>query len=217
MTGPTGRQGDQRTVRVRAVCKPCNNGWMNQLESKVRPYLTPMVTGENVTLDQAALATVAQWLTLKVMVVEHDAQNTVLTPQADRSRFRDTLEPPPYYRLYAAHNISADPLFFLRHSVCVAFTLEGPNPPLDDTTKNIQVVTMVAGKVVFQAICTRINDFAIEDRAMALGFHNRCRFWPNPPELMAFPSRPRLDKERILRVATIVERYVAASKVTWLD
>ncbi|MBK6298480.1 MAG: hypothetical protein IPF48_11170 [Sphingomonadales bacterium] len=67
---------------------------MNQLESKVRPYLTPMVTGENVTLDQAALATVAQWLTLKVMVVEHDAQNTVLTPQADRSRFRDTLEPP---------------------------------------------------------------------------------------------------------------------------
>lgn len=217
VTGPTGRQGDQRTVRVRAVCTDCNNGWMNRLEGKVRPYLTPLATGERITLDQTALGIVAKWLSLKVMVVEHDAPDTVLAPQADRTAFMNTLEPPSYFRLYVAHNLGVDPLFFLRHSLFIAYNQKQLDPLLDGTDKNVQVVTMVAGKVVLQAVCTRIASFTIEDKAMVLGFHNSSRFWPDPPATKEFPARPRLDKAGIHQVATFMERYVSASDPIWKD
>src|SRR5687768_16748018 len=39
LSGPRNRQGGIHTVRIRAVCRKCNNGWMNRLESEARPTL----------------------------------------------------------------------------------------------------------------------------------------------------------------------------------
>ena len=42
-------------------CRECNHGWMERLETAVRPWLTPMINGQNVTLPPEAQQIVAGW------------------------------------------------------------------------------------------------------------------------------------------------------------
>jgi hypothetical protein len=39
------RQGSPLTIKVRQVCRECNNGWMNALEQKVRPTIDHLCQG----------------------------------------------------------------------------------------------------------------------------------------------------------------------------
>jgi hypothetical protein len=216
VTGPRDRQGDQRTIRIRAVCQACNNGWMNRIEGEVRPYLTPIITGELTTLDRQGLTTLAKWMALKVIVAEHAAPDNALTPQCDRTAFWPRGVIPSYFRLYVAHNVSNAQLYYLRHAHCIAYSPDGPNPPLDGTSKNVQIVTFATGEAVMQAVSTRIEGAILEDRAYVVGFHDRCRIWPVPATTIDFPQRPRLDADGIENIASILERYISASSATWL-
>jgi hypothetical protein len=65
LTGPSERQGDLRTVRIRAVCRECNFGWMNDIEQIARPALTLLIGGAPATLNEDQIAAVALWVTLK--------------------------------------------------------------------------------------------------------------------------------------------------------
>jgi hypothetical protein len=58
-------------LRVRVVCKPCNEGWMERLEAAARPLLEPMLRNENVPLDADAQLILTQWATLRILVAQH--------------------------------------------------------------------------------------------------------------------------------------------------
>lgn len=216
-SGPTGRQGDIRTIRIRAVCRTCNNGWMSGLEEEVRPVLTPLVEGAACALDTEQLRTLAQWLTLKTLIVEHATAETSVTPQSDRTAFFERGTIPPFFNVYAAHNVGQSRLFFVRHSHTIAVSREGPIPLLDGTHRNIQAVTMVAGKAAFQVVATRLEAFQVEDKARCIGFHDRCRIWPQPPAEVQCPPRPRLDDAGIAFVAGFLERFFHAPNMTWIE
>lgn len=217
ISGPRGRQGDIRSIRVRVVCRECNSGWMNRLEKVVRPFLTPLVTGEKVHLNADGLTALAQWIALKSIVVEHDTQDVALTPQSDRTNFMNNLAIPNYYRIYAAQNVGKQALFFRRHSHCIGLSLDGPVPTLDGTAKNIQVVTFVVGKAVFQLIAARIDNFTLEDRASVIGFHDKAKIWPIGKPRKNFPARPRMNEASITFISGIMERYFSASNSIWAD
>jgi hypothetical protein len=40
-------------AKNRKVCGQCNNGWMSQLESDVKPVLTPLILGQTCQLSAA--------------------------------------------------------------------------------------------------------------------------------------------------------------------
>jgi hypothetical protein len=46
---------------ARVVCKPCNEGWMNDLEGAVEPILVPLMLGEGRLLREAELRALAFW------------------------------------------------------------------------------------------------------------------------------------------------------------
>ncbi|MEU8811101.1 hypothetical protein ACN6LI_001165 [Streptomyces violaceoruber] len=56
------------TAQVKAVCEPCNSGWMSALEGRVKPYLLPMVKGQIVELPPGAQEVLATW-TLKTALM----------------------------------------------------------------------------------------------------------------------------------------------------
>jgi len=65
--------------QVRMACRACNNGWMNDLETKVRPIITPMIVPmvvgqQRVTLDLQSRLLVATWAVKTAMVGEFLAQ-----------------------------------------------------------------------------------------------------------------------------------------------
>jgi hypothetical protein len=62
---------DNMGVTVNAVCRPCNEGWMEQLETDVRPLLTPMIRdGAQTELTRTQQATLARWVIKTTMVFE---------------------------------------------------------------------------------------------------------------------------------------------------
>jgi hypothetical protein len=58
--------------RVRMACKRCNNTWMNDLENKVKPIISPMILGSHSRklLTRREQLIIATWAVKTVMVVE---------------------------------------------------------------------------------------------------------------------------------------------------
>jgi hypothetical protein len=62
-TGTVLRQWTTDTLDLvaRKVCRRCNNGWMNDLETLVRPHLIPLLEGQRRVLDAPALRILSAW------------------------------------------------------------------------------------------------------------------------------------------------------------
>lgn len=73
--------------KIRAVCQNCNNTWMSAVEKQAKDILTPMMTGSNVELTQEMQKALADWITLKVLVAEHNRPSEAIFPQEDRDAF----------------------------------------------------------------------------------------------------------------------------------
>lgn len=48
-------------IQVRCVCVSCNNGWMEAMESEVKPIIESLLTGDNRTLDESDQFSLAKW------------------------------------------------------------------------------------------------------------------------------------------------------------
>jgi len=57
-------------LTVRFVCAPCNNGWMSELENRVKPIVLRLLdnTGTNLTVEEQT--TLAAWAVKNAMVFE---------------------------------------------------------------------------------------------------------------------------------------------------
>jgi hypothetical protein len=72
--GRTVQFGNVLDVKIRRVCKTCNNGWMSQLETRAKPLLEPMFDGTPVTLHPNDQAVLALWSIKTLMMTDlwHD-------------------------------------------------------------------------------------------------------------------------------------------------
>ena len=61
-------RGDPATITVRAVCEPCNTGWMSRLESKAKPFLLSMIQGHTRTYHPAGQKLLAMWAVKTALV-----------------------------------------------------------------------------------------------------------------------------------------------------
>lgn len=92
-------------MKVPVVCRRCNNEWMSSIEQKARPFLTPLITGQPVTLDQSAQRSVAEWVALKVMVYEQQFTEAAVVPGQDRDLFKALRVIPRSFKIWvAAHD-----------------------------------------------------------------------------------------------------------------
>jgi hypothetical protein len=95
----SGRESWQQpmlTATVRMFCKPCNMGWMSDIEAAAKPIVGPMVQGIATTLDPIAQQTVANWAVLKGLVAAQTSKDE--QPIPDRH----------YRRVYAANGAPAN-------------------------------------------------------------------------------------------------------------
>jgi hypothetical protein len=54
------------------VCEACNNGWMHDLEQKVKPFLKPLLVNKHgADLDLIQQRDLARWAVMKVLLMEH--------------------------------------------------------------------------------------------------------------------------------------------------
>lgn len=139
------RQGGAITKKLRVVCQTCNNGWMSRLEDDVKPFLTPLIRGEPIILDLEQQRTLAEWITLKMMVAEFNIPAEVVIPQIDRDALYLKRIIPSYFRIWAiSSNSEKWRSRYIRHNA--TFSLPGTVPTFK-TKRNTQTIAWGVGKI----------------------------------------------------------------------
>jgi len=74
----------------RCVCGPCNNGWMSEIETRVRPALTPLLLGRVPELGKGNQRRLAVWACLRFYILESSTDSNFVpySSPAERLMFR---------------------------------------------------------------------------------------------------------------------------------
>jgi hypothetical protein len=111
-------RGDARAKKPRNVCRSCNGGWMSQIESNAKEALIPLLQGLPFANDAAAhrfmlnawgQRAIASLLCLITMRVEYTHMATQAATDQDRRWIRETLEPPPMWKVWIARYVGDAP------------------------------------------------------------------------------------------------------------
>jgi hypothetical protein len=120
---------------------------MSGLQTAVRPYLVPMLKGEQTKLFRNGQTTLGAWVAMMVMVAEHLDNEMVAIPQTDRDWLRSNLKPPSHWRIWIGrHEARSHPSFthnvvsFVPEKEIERLGPEGAVPP------NTQTSTILLGK-----------------------------------------------------------------------
>ena len=57
-------------VRIKAVCQPCNNGWMSRLETENKSIIGDFLNDRSLQLDTSQQASLARWTLKTAMVLD---------------------------------------------------------------------------------------------------------------------------------------------------
>jgi hypothetical protein len=139
---------------VNGPCRDiCNNGWMRDLENRVRSFLADMLTSGQLTfLDHAKAMTLALWTVKTAMVFEFrsNMRESVYFTDAERVGLRNgSLPVTQTLRVWIARYIGPRPYTFCR----VPLNYPGNNPPLHGCT-----FTMSLGQVFLQVLAYRAGN-----------------------------------------------------------
>lgn len=154
--------------KTRKVCRDCNNGWMSDLESAVRPTMGGLINDIAMDLDAEAQQRLAQWAVKTAMVIEgvKQAKNGYYTTE-DRSQFRQTRIPPMQTAVWVGRCAQSNNL----HGEARKLHVSNPRPsnPLEDGC----ATTFVIGRLVLQVL-------SIKRRPDAMDGSLRLRMRPGP-------------------------------------
>lgn len=170
------RDGNVLTKKIRIVCKTCNNGWMSQIESAVKPILIALINRSNLVLSSEDTKILALWVSLKTIVGEYATENMALTVLNDRQLLRSDNIIPEYFRVFIGYHSLNEQAAYQRHSTTVSTNILGPNPPLPNLiTINIQATCFLVGPVIFYVVAARVQGF---NMATLEPSNQMLRLWP---------------------------------------
>jgi hypothetical protein len=84
-------------IKIRCVCKACNNGWMSVLEECAKPILSPLIQDLSYPLQWNDQLLLTLWTIKTAMVFEAAKADSpsFFTPE-ERAALLETFEPPPH-------------------------------------------------------------------------------------------------------------------------
>jgi hypothetical protein len=86
---------------VSRVCRSCNQGWMNDLETVVRPVLTPLIDGLIGEVDGEVVQDLAAWIMKTCLMAELTHPESAGTPPEFYRWLYETRTPLPHTRIWA--------------------------------------------------------------------------------------------------------------------
>jgi hypothetical protein len=184
-------QGSIGTSKVRHVCKPCNEGWLNVMEQTCFPVVTQLIREEKLSLNKDDQRKLVSLATSIALVAEWLPNGKVISTQEAREAFRRTLEPPPNWFLFIGRNAS---------DIVTPFHLSDGMRPAEkgvDGPLRYGCVTMAMGSVLLHIVMLGEGDFLdVDSYAEKLGL---AAIWP-PTDWIAFRLMPALYTADVGRI-----------------
>jgi hypothetical protein len=206
------RPGNLITKKLRVVCETCNNGWMSQLEEKVKSTLLGIIENKSVTLTEQDLLILSRWIVMKVIVAEQSEEGTQVTPEVDRKIFYENEKIPDYFRVYIARQKTTHESAYLRHSVTLASSPDGPSPSLNGMRRNTQTVGFLIGSLFVYVTAARVDNFNLEGKLNLK--HLRC-IYPNQGGEVIWNTVKELEQPEMSAIVWALDDLISSSSVKY--
>lgn len=196
---------DDMGVKVNAICKPCNEGWMNDLEVAVRPLLSaPIRHGTAVSLSAEQQGVVAGWAYKTAMVFEFAGHTPVPFYTADDRRALMESGRAPRRNVFINLAAYTGGVLCTAHHHMVGYDLM--EQPGDAVMANVvaRCTTITAGRFAVQVFGIRLPDevHQLEMPIRGEGWQRRVvGIWPNPYPAINWPPPEILDDPGLVRFA----------------
>jgi hypothetical protein len=94
-------------LKVKFICKECNNGWMSRLEDQVKPILEPIFNHETILISSQQQSILSAWAVKTAMVLEaiYSSKFWFYLP-VERRFLMETLHPPALTYVWIAKCIN---------------------------------------------------------------------------------------------------------------
>lgn len=136
--------GDTFTVKIKAPCYTCNNGWMRRSEDATKPHLTPLIDGTATIVRPEQTRLIAKWLVKKAMVAEFSAVKTTAISQAQRTHLYRTGEIPDWFNIWIGPFRSKIPPRYM-HAILQGAPKGRPDHP---PVRHTQMTVWTLGKLI---------------------------------------------------------------------
>jgi hypothetical protein len=144
-------QAGKYLLRTGNVCKNCNNGWMSDLENRVKPIIERFFLDQEVSLDQHDQLTLAVWICKNAMVYETlRHKSSCFFTSSEHKSFRESLHLPLHTSIWIAKIVGFTGLF------CTASDLNGIETKSLNQVK-AYVTTMAFGPIVMQILNAKMS------------------------------------------------------------
>ncbi len=177
------REWNQAGVEFTAkcVCRDCNNGWMENIERRARPFIEPMIRGQEVTIPAEGQEAIAQWLTLKAIVDRYAQSPTYPVANNILQHFYTHHTPPRHWFIVLAAYDGSWPVR-VATDVYDSLRLMGTRVPFYKTTNRRSLFTISIAYFVGQVFGPEKSlDLAMSSHESAFVI------WPPPSSIAIDP------------------------------
>lgn len=172
------------STTVTRVCRECNHGWMNDLETSVRPSLSQLVRGQAVYLNRETLLTLATWIAKTCLMADFTYPESSAIPLGDYRWMFKTKQPPPLMQIWMVPIQGNDWALRMEH-IAVLYG----DPSIIDASQpyNAYSTTIGLGKVGFCVMGTTNSELFLP-RLEEIPPLKAFRLWPDPSGLEWSPG-----------------------------
>ena len=139
-------------LKVKFICKDCNNGWMSRLENQVKPILEPLLKEDNILISSQQQSILSAWAVKTTMVLEaiYNSKFWFYLP-VERRSLMETLHPPALTYVWIAKCV--DP------TGCYSSASRLTGSPNDLTSNKTGYCSTIGfGPLVLQILTMRLPD-----------------------------------------------------------
>ncbi|MBB3591740.1 hypothetical protein FHX08_002084 [Rhizobium sp. BK529] len=179
--GKVNRPGDPHSQRLRVVCQQCNNGWMSEIQNRVKPNLSKLIIGESADLEPADRELLATWAVMFTYIWEQAEPKLITSTPEERRAFMETRLPPSGWTVWMAPYEGT--LWKGRSWRRAGSTfVDSPEPTLHQST------TFAAGKIAFHTFSS--PRLRIDSKLFAQD-HSLYEVWPSAGNVLYLASKRR--------------------------
>lgn len=208
------RPGHLFSLRNRLVCQNCNNGWMSQVENEAKPIIVRMISGEKHKLSRDQLDILSFWIAMKAVTAEfiEKAESLEVTPPEERLSMMEARKIPSYFNIFIGVHSTGHNSAWFRHSWTMAYSPNGPSPPLEGRRRNAQSIAFIIGPIFFYILNVRLNGFIAKDM---FNFGKLNNIYPSKRQFLRWPQK-RLPRSETDRIAFMTQDYTESTQVMFI-
>lgn len=147
------RRGRQRSYTLEyttRVCAACNSGWMNEIDTGAFPFVSEMIRGNPIQLDQTAQTAVAAWIA-KVAVTARAAPHDPLPIEPEWTDWLHQYHSAPQrWHIWIGRYVGPRPWWYNPHDVRAELGQGSAPPPPGFVRPHGVMATLVIGHLIWQ-------------------------------------------------------------------